>query len=999
MRSIQEPVENAWNLLDESMIVLPSFSKLLKKSPQMESPWRTAIQETRNLYRLLSPNPKPTRNSPASGPEVKAVESLSSSLKEHVGELRTFTTDLRRQLVRQSKEPEADGSVCVGIDTLLETPFPSTQDRVELWKAGRDLSRRLLEASLVLAWQPKQVDSTATAEDDGEEIGTESVMEDARRTARWSIDLLQLGGLEAREHEIALQKASEPDAVLAYPFDVARLLYMAWAQELPRTLEAKLKDDSDLIAADRLSRIVPPLDQFDKLADPRTNPTRRGRDRLLAQLWAWLADQYDYESRDLGGSPLLAEAALGCRDLAPPAAQPFVQFSGGLESTELSDEQRSAKLELNYRVVSPPSVEPAIEPFAVSPWLKVSTLPSPTPQRGESRVAPFLVEVNPAGEHSRTQPPKGFLVRARLGDRAFHARVSLALESSADKPRIVLSSTPLKPTDSLKALRIRPSKELQPYYLFLTNPGDKVKKLKIIVKAGEVQRPGGTAEITVNGGSTVGVSFAEKSPSPTPGPAPNPSSATPAVVVEIEGQLSVSLLDADSGKLLSQSHFDVSLASPGEYVRLIDARFDPPSAANKGSNRLVATLRALGLSSDPIKAELVLPASRIPGLLGTFDGTLRAELDPKGGQATLMAKSIPLDDRSDEHGYSYINIDEYKRAFILDTTFARHGDPTTPRIDLMPDLRVLARSPARSGSKYSVAVEVDNAPPDAALQLSLGRLELSGFVPDRTLPARGPRDRRLRVGIAQGNLAFEAVLADWSIAFDTEGLSGSLALRAVLADRDGREIKSVIHRVILDDSAPRDVRIVDLPEQGRRGSQVLVRASGKPSESGTKEVNFFWGKPLPDGKLPPNVELVKAEPVDSTGTTWTARLTLPEDKKGTTPLSVQFKSATDVSSFDSRTIELVDIDPNVFGQLRIKVVEGDRLQSGLDVAVLDAKGAVRQQGKTGHDGIYLTGKLEKGEYRVYSIKPATPSRGQSTVSVEPGSIKPVTVDLFYRRGR
>jgi hypothetical protein len=406
-----------------------------------------------------------------------------------------------------------------------------------------------------------------------------------------------------------------------------------------------------------------------------------------------------------------------------------------------------------------------------------------------------------------------------------------------------------------------------------------------------VQLPGGIAEITVNGGSTVGVSFAEKSPSPIPGQAPSPSPSSPALAVELEGPLSLSLFDADSGKLLSESRFEVSLASPGEYVRLTDARFEPPSAANKGSNRLVVTLRAIGLYSGPaIKAELVLPPSRIPGLRGTFDGTLRAELDPKLGEATLMAKGIQLDERESERGFCYINIDDYKRAFILNTTFARRGDATTTRIDLAPDLRLLAQSPVRSGSKYVVEVEVDNAPPDATLQLSLGRLELSGFVPERILPPRGPRDRRVRVGLAQGNLAFEAALADWSIPIDTEGLSGSLALKAVLAGRDGREIRSVIHRVIVDDSAPRDVRIVNLPDQGRRGSQLLVTASGKPSESGTKEVNFFWGKPLPDGKLPPNVELIKAEAVDSTGTTWSARLTLPEDKKGMTPLSVQFRS-------------------------------------------------------------------------------------------------------------
>ena len=360
-----------------------------------------------------------------------------------------------------------------------------------------------------------------------------------------------------------------------------------------------------------------------------------------------------------------------------------------------------------------------------------------------------------------------------------------------------------------------------------------------------------------------------------------------------------------------------------------------------------------------------------------------------------MAQNIPLDDRENEHGVAYINIDEYKRAFMLDTTFARHGDATIPRIDLRPDVRVQAESPARSGSKYVVLVEVDHSPPDAVLSLSLGRIELSGFVPDRVLPPRGPREEHVRVGLAQGSLAIEAAVADWSIPIDTEGISGSLALRAVLAGRDGRPIKSVIHYVILDDSGPRNVRIVDLPEQGRRGSQLLVRANRQ-----TKRIRDE-GSELLLGEAPSRWEASSQRGIDQGDPCRPGRSNLERQvdvarEEGASALSVQFLSATNVSSFDSRAIELVDIDPNVFGQLRIKVVEGDRLQSGLEVAVRDAKGAVKQLGKTGPDGIYLTGKLEKGQYQVYAFKQATPSEGRSTVTVDPGSTKAVTLDLFYR---
>ena len=62
--SMQDTIEHGWNLIDEAMEFLPSFAPLLRKSLQMESCWRTAIQETRDLYAFsLS-----TRSSPRTPP-------------------------------------------------------------------------------------------------------------------------------------------------------------------------------------------------------------------------------------------------------------------------------------------------------------------------------------------------------------------------------------------------------------------------------------------------------------------------------------------------------------------------------------------------------------------------------------------------------------------------------------------------------------------------------------------------------------------------------------------------------------------------------------------------------------------------------------------------------------------------------------------------------------------------------------------------------------------
>ena len=302
VRAIQEPVENAWNLVDESMLLLPSFSALLKKSPEMESTWRTAVQETRNLYRLLGADPKVTRDSSAAGPEVKAVESSSSSLKEHLRELRTFAADLRMQLERHSKEPEADGSVCVGIDALLETPFPA---RKSVLYSGRqdvilhvDCSRKALQ----LPGNRKRLTPLLRKGRRRGRPTRRARSRNARRTARVSIDLLQLGGLEAREPEIALEGASAPDAVLSVPSTWPASCTRPGPKSCLATLKPNSRTTRSHWRGPAIANRSPPGPVRQAGRSP-TNPTRRFNDRRLAQLWAWLADEYAYESRDLARRP------------------------------------------------------------------------------------------------------------------------------------------------------------------------------------------------------------------------------------------------------------------------------------------------------------------------------------------------------------------------------------------------------------------------------------------------------------------------------------------------------------------------------------------------------------------------------------------------------------------------------------------------------------------------------------------------------------------------
>ena len=77
---------------------------------------------------------------------------------------------------------------------------------------------------------------------------------------------------------------------------------------------------------------------------------------------------------------------------------------------------------------------------------------------------------------------------------------------------------------------------------------------------------------------------------------------------------------------------------------------------------------------------------------------------------------------------------------------------------------------------------------------------------------------------------------------------------------------------------------------------------------------------------------------------------MPEGLKGPADVSVQFVSGVGLSSFDTAAVEVVDAVPVEPGRLQGKVVEGPRSQPGLDLVVVDAKGAEQGRATTDRDG-------------------------------------------------
>src|SRR5262249_28458061 len=137
---------------------------------------------------------------------------------------------------------------------------------------------------------------------------------------------------------------------------------------------------------------------------------------------------------------------------------------------------------------------------------------------------------------------------------------------------------------------------------------------------------------------------------------------------------------------------------------------------------------------------------------------LSAEGEKGRDEMTLEAVKLALAQGEDEEGVIYLNVDGYERAFVFRTTFARGGDPTTPRQDLRPAIRLKADKYIRANPKYLLNLEVDNPPEGATLEVAIGQRIGGEFV--TKVPAKVLADgKRRRVGFSpqspDGGLVFE----------------------------------------------------------------------------------------------------------------------------------------------------------------------------------------------------------------------------------------------------
>ena len=459
------------------------------------------------------------------------------------------------------------------------------------------------------------------------------------------------------------------------------------------------------------------------------------------------------------------------------------------------------------------------------------------------------------------------------------------------------------------------------------------------------------------------------------------------------------MLDADHPEVvLGEQEVSARPLPSTSYVHIEEILYTPPGIVAGDPNRLTVRLNARpGIAGPPCPVELVLLAGRIPGFLSAEAGLFRVELPVDGKEMKLFAEGLRFEEGADGPGTIELNIDGVQRAQTFQIRFNREGAPALAERSIEPALRIRAPKFVRTGEPLAVIAVVDNAADDASVELSLGRADTGPFQPLLVRNLDGPRDGR--VGFLptgpDGSPLVEASLQDWSVNFPTAGIQGTYDVRVRVRDAERRWLLSASARVIIDDTPPRWVKLARLPKEARRGTPVEIRATAQTPLSGIREVVFFIGKPLPDGKLPPGAATAPGKPLPNGTTTWSGTLLLPADHKGPIDLSVQVVSNVGLSTFDSGQINLIDTDPVPTGSIRGRVQEASLPQSGLVVTLVNAKGE-KLDTKTDKDGVFSFPDVPVGKYNVGSYKPTSMRVGKAEVEVKPDMTSQVEVELLYQ---
>jgi hypothetical protein len=426
----------------------------------------------------------------------------------------------------------------------------------------------------------------------------------------------------------------------------------------------------------------------------------------------------------------------------------------------------------------------------------------------------------------------------------------------------------------------------------------------------------------------------------------------------------------------------------------------------------------LQLVLDP---SLGLLSGSAPLAQGVLKNRLLPPAEPgRASTAELVAPDLRV--AKDSTKLVTITVDDFKRAFLFQTTFpTATSQPKATQI-LGPALRLSAPAAADPQKPVLVHVEADNLKDGQQVILELltlfpGRPE----VPTERTVFHGERTRKLAftLGTPNGGIILQPLVEDLRKELDLSGQVGKRRLRLRLLPENfkpGEEDKSlldfvdtaslgtkreIVQDIILDSTPPIVVSVgPDVPAY--RDRTLTVQAVGRDPESGIREAIFFAGKPMPDGSIPQGAATVrgtlikpaKGEPY------WEGKLDVPADQKGRFLVTVRFVNNVGLTeNSEPKAFEVRDPPPDLAKKASIAgmVREGDRPQPGLTVVLRNAAGQTLATQQPKPDGSYLFEGLDPGQYQVSSSFPAINISGQTPVIPLTAGEQKTNQDIKLRR--
>jgi Carboxypeptidase regulatory-like domain len=632
----------------------------------------------------------------------------------------------------------------------------------------------------------------------------------------------------------------------------------------------------------------------------------------------------------------------------------------------------------------------------------------------------------------------GSPVRAALG----LALLMVVGPASAQAPPVQLQfGYRADPALAARTFFLRPNSP-QEVFPFVKNDDVKPREMtvQLLVSGAAVA----SQKVKVAPGATEPARFGPPAPAAPAAGAPA-APVPPPSFVELKGPAAFRLLD-ETGKALGEA-VPVEVARPSRYVEVPVIRYYPRSEDNP-TNRLAVTLRVREKFPGRARVDLVLLPDRIPGLVpgqiqkGVYGGFL-----PGDGSQTLSLVAEDLKFSVPEtKGLVYLTVDGYERAFTFDVTFSRDRTEGAPPAVTTPGLTLAAPDFAPPQTPVKVGLEIDNAPRNARIKLSVrtqGLVEEPKNSGKYILQARfnevaefqGDRFERLFFAPTgpSGGLLFRAAVSDWDAVLDMKAVYGDTILQAQMvrempAQAQDRIIKVRNNRtnepaerlyvrqdISLDATPPAGVRLVAPPKALIPGQAFTLFATTDEEVGKLSKVEFFQSpNPLVNNKLPPELVPIVVNPArlaDVEKKLWAANLVAPRGQQGPIYVTVRFTKRNGLTAMPlaAAKIDVVELPPGPGGPAKPPasitggVVQGDRPQPGITVVLQDLAGNPRGSTVTDAKGQFKLTDVLPGPYRLVATKTADNTRGVVAVQIAEGEQRVLapaeSIKLYRQRSR